>query len=357
MEGADMHDYFRFRQILPFFLIIMPGQLVVADEFPVSMMKSQHAANSFAGWDAVQMQNAAGPECTRIGTDGCVPGDIESFLTGVPPVTFDSSACGWLRSLTFFAGVDGSKQPQDYGVNANLGLQGNVNAGFALDETSGLGLQLGTGIVGSQNAVRVYELLGEATSRTQSYTTIGLFQRTDSGLIWAVAHDFMVEQSYDRFVLSQWRGRLGYDVDGKNQFGVTAQLRGMTDSGSFNGGPVSLRTINQSSLYWRHVWESSTQTAMWVGLADGHGENNAVTGPSASQSTVPLFGADFLAPLNDHLAMYGETNLIMPADTGTVDAFLGFQWFPGGGAKRARRTRFEPVFSVAAPTTFSVDLR
>ena len=352
-----MHDYFRFRQILPFFLIIMPGQLVVADEFPVSMMKSQHAANSFAGWDAVQMQNAAGPECTRIGTDGCVPGDIESFLTGVPPVTFDSSACGWLRSLTFFAGVDGSKQPQDYGVNANLGLQGNVNAGFAIDETSGLGLQIGTGIVGSQNAVRVYELLGEATGRTQSYTTIGLFQRTDSGLIWAVAHDFMVEQSYDRFVLSQWRGRLGYDVDGKNQFGITAQLRGMTNSGSFNGGPVSLRTINQSSLYWRHVWESSTQTTMWVGLADGHGENNAVTGPSASQSTVPLFGADFLAPLNDHLALYGETNLIMPADTGAVDAFLGFQWFPGGGAKRARRTRFEPVFAVAAPTTFSVDLR
>ncbi|MEZ6034492.1 MAG: DUF6666 family protein [Planctomycetaceae bacterium] len=334
----------------------MPG-ILVGDEFPVSIMKSQHAANPFAGLDAVPLKNVTGSEYKHVSTEGCVPADIASYSTGLPPVDFNGSVCGWLRSLTFFAGIDGSKQPQDYGVNANLGLQGNVNAGVALDDTSGLGLQLGTGIVGTQNAVRVYELLGEATSRTQSYTTIGLFQRTDSGLIWAVAHDFMVEQSYDRFILSQWRGRVGYDVDGNNQFGITAQLRGLTDSGSFNGGPVSLRTINQSSLYWRHVWESSTQTAMWVGLADSHGENNAVTGPSASQSTVPLFGADFLSPLNDHIALYGEANLIMPSDTGTVDAFLGFQWFPGGGAKRARRTRFEPVFSVAAPTSFSVDLR
>ncbi len=266
-------------------------------------------------------------------------------------------SAGWLRSLSFFGGIDGSKQPQDFGVNANLGLQGNVNAGFAIDEQSGLGLQLGAGVVGTQNAVRVYELLGEATNRVQVYGTVGLFQRTDSGFIWAIAHDFMVEESYDQFFLSQWRGRLGLDLTEADQVGLTGQLRGIDDAGTFGGGPVSLRTINQGSLYWRHVWESQTQTAFWVGLADGHGENNAVTGPSPAKSTVPLFGADFLAPLNDHFALYGETNLIMPADTGTVDAFLGIQWFPGGGARKARRHRYDPVFSVAAPTTFSVDLR
>lgn len=264
---------------------------------------------------------------------------------------------GWLRSLTFFGGIDGSKQPQDFGVNANLGLQGNVNSGFALDEASGLGLQLGAGVVGSQNAVRVYELLGEATDRVQGYTTVGLFQRSDSGFLWAVAHDFMIEESYDQFLLSQWRGRVGYELDESNQCGVSAQLRGIEDTGSFAGAPVSLRTINQVSLYWRHIWELETQTTFWLGLAEGHGESNAVTGPSPAQATVPLFGADFLAPLNDHFALYGETNLIMPADTGTVDAFLGIQWFPGGGARVARRGRFDPVFSVAAPTSFSVDLR
>ena len=263
----------------------------------------------------------------------------------------------WLRNLTLFGGIDGSKQPQDFGVNANLGLQGNLNTAVMLHEDSGLSLQAGTGIVASQNAVQVYELLGEATNRTQSYTTLGLFQKSDSGFLWAVAHDFLVEDSYDTFVLSQWRGRVGFDVNPCDQLGMTVQMRGLNDSGLFNGGPVSLRTINQGSVYWRHVWESRTQTTIWLGLADGHGENNAAFGPAPAQDTVPLIGADFLAPLNDHFALYGETNLIMPADTGTVDAFLGFQWFPGGGAFNARQSRTAPVFSVASPTTMSVDLR
>lgn len=288
-------------------------------------------------------------------TDGELVG-MESLLHNPMDSCADAQP-EWLRHLTFFSGIDGSKQPQDFGVNANLGLQAHGNTSFVLNEESGLGLQLGTGLVASQNAVQVYELLGEATDRVQSYTTAGLFQRTDSGFLWALAHDLLVEESYDRFVLSQWRGRVGYDTDEANQFGLTAQVRALDDSGAFNNAPVTLRTINQGSVYWRHVWESETQTTFWLGLAEGHGENNAVTGPAPAKDTVPLFGADFLAPLNDHWALYGETNLIMPADTGTVDAFLGFVWYPGGGAKLARRTAFAPVLPVASPTTVSVDLR
>ena len=339
---------------LLFLVCLLPLSTTSAeDNFPAELQIAQPLQGSFKAKplfvstqtkvDIVSLSDPHVEYVTEASDSNCAPGS--------------DSTSGWLRSLTFFGGIDGSKQPQDFGVNANLGLQGNVNSSFALNDDSGLGLQLGAGVVGSQNAVRVYELLGQATDRVQGYTTVGLFQRSDSGFLWAVAHDFMVEESYDQFFLSQWRGRIGLDVDEANQFGVTAQFRSIEDSGSFAGGPVSLRTINQGSIYWRHIWESETQTTFWLGLADGHGENNAVTGPSPAKSTVPLFGADFLAPLNDHFALYGETNLIMPADTGTVDAFLGIQWFPGGGARRARRGRFDPVFSVAAPTSFSVDLR
>ena len=320
-----------------------PAQLQIVQSCQVSAEAKPLFVSTQTNVDIVSLSDPDAGYITEASDSNCAP---SSDLTS-----------GWLRSLTFFGGVDGSKQPQDFGVNANLGLQGSVNSSFALNDDSGLGLQLGAGVVGSQNAVRVYELLGEATDRVQGYTTVGLFQRSDSGFLWAVAHDFMVEESYDQFFLSQWRGRVGLDIDETNQFGVTAQLRGIGDSGTFGGGPVSLRTINQGSVYWRHIWESETQTTFWLGVADGHGENNAVTGPAPAKSTCPLFGADFLAPLNDHFALYGETNLIMPADTGTVDAFLGIQWFPGGGARRARRGRFDPVFSVAAPTSFSVDLR
>ncbi|HUP81069.1 MAG TPA: hypothetical protein VM260_21145 [Pirellula sp.] len=61
-------------------------------------------------------------------------------------------------------------------------------------------------------------------------------------------------------------------------------------------------------------------------------------------------------PVTASLVIYGETNMIMPSDTGTVDAFMGIQWYPGGRAYRARRGKFSPLMSLASATSFSVDL-
>lgn len=81
-----------------------------------------------------------------------------------------------------------------------------------------------------------------------------------------------------------------------------------------------------------------------------------MTGPATGFNDVVVFGAEFLSPLNSHMAIYGETNLMMPADTGTVDAFLGVMLFPVGGARHPRRGDFSPMFSVGAPKSFSADL-
>lgn len=273
----------------------------------------------------------------------------------------DECGCGgagWFDELTFFGGIDGSKQPQDFGVNANLGGQAHVNWGLPLSEEWGLGLQVGETLVATDNAVRVHELLGEATTRFQSYTTLGLFQRVGD-LSWGFAHDWLNEDSYDNFSLRQWRVRVAYDVCPRDQLGVTGNISSGSDAGVYSGPtPVALRlqAIDQVSLYWRHWWPTGVQTTAWGGVATGHGENNAVTGPAPRFGNSFLMGADILAPLNDYLAIYGETNLIFPADSGTVDAFLGVQLYPGGGAKRARRGRFSPLLPVASPTSFSTDL-
>ena len=259
--------------------------------------------------------------------------------------------------LTFFGGIDGSKQPQDFGVNANLGGQVHVNWGLPLIEQWGLGMQLGTGLVASGNAVRVYDLLGETTGRTQHYTTLGVFQRCDAGFAWGVAYDWLREDSFDNFTLGQWRVRGQYDLGFHDQVGVTVNIADRSDNGLFlNSVPVTLRPITQGTGFWRHIWQTGTQTTVWAGVAEGHGENNAVTGPAPAKGESFVFGADILAPLNNYVAIYGETNLMMPADTGTVDAFLGLQFYPTGRAKLARRTPFAPLLPMAAPTTFSVDL-
>lgn len=262
-----------------------------------------------------------------------------------------------LDEISFLFSLAGSKQPQDFGVNANVGGNASVNWGIPIFKEYGIGAQVGSGITASSNAVRVYELLGESTERTQSFTTVGLFQRTESDFAWGFVHDFLYEKSFDSIRLGQWRIRGSYLVTSNNEVGVTSTLQSYSDNGTFGTSTqVTLNPIDQGSLYYRRFWGTGAQTTAWLGIADKHGENNAVTGPSPIKKVPFLFGADVLMPLTSSLVIYGETNMIMPSDTGTVDAFLGVQWYPGGRAFRARRGKYSPLMSLASPTSFAVDL-
>ncbi|WP_146505701.1 hypothetical protein [Rubinisphaera italica] len=53
----------------------------------------------------------------------------------------------WMDVLEFFAGLEGSKQPQDFGVNAHMGTRVHVNYGSIIVPEWGLGLQVGTAII------------------------------------------------------------------------------------------------------------------------------------------------------------------------------------------------------------------
>ena len=294
------------------------------------------------------------PVPTTTGAEGI--GDTVGYQSVVGSY-FEDASGGLLQEIYFRMAIEGSKQPQDFGVNAHLGGQASVNWAMPLLEQHGVGLQAGTSINATGNAVRVYELLGETTGRTQSYTTVGMFQRTDSGFAWGFVHDFLYQKFYDQFSMGQWRFRASYDLNPCNQIGFTGIVGSYDDTGTFGGGTdVRLSSIDQMHVYWRHYWETGAQTSFWVGIADGHGEDNAVTGFSPPKDESFLFGADVLMPLNDCLAIYGETNLMMPADTGTVDAFLGLQWYPRISTRAARRNRFSPLFEVASPVSFSTDL-
>ncbi|WP_143549129.1 DUF6666 family protein [Rhodopirellula bahusiensis] len=260
-----------------------------------------------------------------------------------------------LEQLSFLAAIDGSKQPQDYGVNADIGLRLRGQYAAPLLEEYGIGFQIGSAVTWTDNAVRVFELMGEDTTRFQSYTTFGLFRRANRWAIGAVM-DYQYQEGFDQTSLAQYRGRVSYDLTPQTQVGLTGRFRAFDDQANFNGTPVTLRTTNQGSFFLRHFFETGVQGTIWLGIVDEHGESNAAFGAAPAHDDAFVFGADFLAPLNDSLAMYGETNLTTPADTGTVDAFLGLVWYPFGNAKTAHRAQFAPMLPVAAPTSFSVDL-
>ncbi|MCC9645001.1 hypothetical protein LOC71_22215 [Rhodopirellula sp. JC740] len=259
------------------------------------------------------------------------------------------------EQLSFLAAIDGSKQPQDYGVNADLGLRLRGQYAGPLIEELGVGFQFGSALTWTDNAVRVFELLGEDTNRFQSHTTIGVFQRVNRWR-WGGVFDHLYQDGFDASNLGQFRGRVSYDVTDNTQIGLTGRLRAYDDTVEFLGNSVTLRSINQGDAYIRHFFETGVQATCWLGLAEEHGESNAAFGAVPAHDDAIVFGADFYAPLNNSLALYGETNLTTPADTGTVDAFLGMVYYPFSNAKVAHHRRWAPLLPTAAPTSFGVDL-
>ena len=275
----------------------------------------------------------------------------------IPAIQSDQSDQYHGGTFLAFIGNDGSKQPQDFGANANVGVAASLSYSGPLLESRGVGFQIGSRVTFTGNGVQVFEILGEPQDRFQNFTTVGVFQRLDNGISLGAAYDFLNQESFDNFTLSQWRVRASFDISPANELGVTINLSDRSDSGFFNTMPVELDPIEQLKLFFKHRWQSGVETSFWVGVADAHSEENVLTGTLPRKTNQILFGSEFHAPLSQKLAIYGETNLIMPADTGAIDAFLGMQFAPQGVKRsRSRRNRFRAFLPVASSPSFTTDL-
>ena len=111
------------------------------------------------------------------------------------------------------------------------------------------------------------------------------------------------------------------------------------------------------SLYWRHTWHNQIETSLWAGAAERHAEGNLALGNMPPTEVRFLFGADLHVPLSPSLAIVGAANFISPADTGTVDSYLGLAYYPGATAFGFNKQRFAPRLPVANSPFFAVDWR
>ena len=286
------------------------------------------------------------------------PRAAEPPADGLPPdwLAPPAAAGDWAETLTLFAGPSGSKQPQDLGVNAHFGGRLAANYGFALYEPAGLGAQAGLAGVYQDDAVRVFEALGEDTDRGQLFATAGLFQKRELWN-WSVVYDALYQDQWATATLSQFRGRAGVHLTHRDEVGVWGTKNDRGADVFFQTLPIELRPISQVNLFWRHQYESGAYTTLWAGVAEGHEEMTLLLTDDNRLSTSPVIGADFRAPLNDFCSLYGEANFLLPADTGTVDSFLGVEFHPAGNAKRYRQLKYAPILRPAGSPTFAVDAR
>ncbi|WP_010586721.1 DUF6666 family protein [Schlesneria paludicola] len=284
--------------------------------------------------------------------------DDETTDHGITHVSQVTDAGCWkpLDTLVLFGGLEGSKQPQDFGVNANFGSRWAANWGFPLLAEYGLGAQIGTSINQTDNAVQVFERVGETAHRTQSFSTVGLFQRYDRWR-WGLGYDFLYESYYDSFFLGQWRGRGGYAVTDADEFGIWFTVSQHHDSGLFlNSIPVTLTPLSQGSAYWQHQWSAGPRTMAWCGVSEGHAQANLALGDLKKTGPQFVFGAEVDVPLNRYFAIYGQANFVSPADSGTVDSYLGVAYYPSGHAFPTMRNPFTPFLALANSTMFSTNI-
>ncbi len=257
--------------------------------------------------------------------------------------------------LEIFGGLDGSKQPQDLGINANMGIRLSVNAGIPLLKRTGLGAQVGAAINLSDAAVHVLDQIDGTSRRTQTYLTLGLFQRVASRLSWAAGYDLLHQQYYDTFNLGQLRGQVGYEITRTEEIGarITAPLKG--DRGVVAETAVNLRPIAQVNGYYRRIWPSAARTTLWAGVAGEHHNVVLVFPDNSKHEKVFMYGAQLEMPLSDRLSVTGSGNFVTPTATGTVDAYLGVTFYPGRKSASARR-QFAPAMFVSNNPEFPVDL-
>jgi hypothetical protein len=261
------------------------------------------------------------------------------------------------ENFSLLAGLDGAKGPEDLGIGGNFGYRIAVQTGFPLFESWGIGMQVGTAFNYQRTTSRLMPLIEGVSERTQSFTTIGVFQRMESGWSWGVVYDFLYESYYVDMALGQWRGRVGYAFSPCNEIGAWCTVRSLYDR--FTGGNVpdfDLKPIDQFNLYWRHVWPTNVVTRIWIGLADEHGRS-ILFDPSTPPVHHPVvFGADVFVPLSANWALFGEANFITPSSTGTVAALFGLVFYPAGTAGDAFHNRFAPLLPTANNPTFGVNM-
>ncbi len=263
-------------------------------------------------------------------------------------------ARGLLDNLSLFVGPDGSKQPQDLGINANMGIRASANWAFPLLERLNIGAQVGAGVNVSDAAVHVLDQIEGTSRRTQTFATFGVFQKDLAKLNWGLAYDAQIQQYYDDFQLGQLRGQAGYALASQDEVGVwfTKGLKG--DNGHMAGAQVRVDPIGQVNVYTRHTWSSGAQTTVWVGVANGHSNVVWVLPDEQRNNRVLVYGSELNLPLDERFSITGAANFITPTATGTVDAFLGLTFYPRRGGARAS---FAPLTTVANNPSFAVNLQ
>ncbi len=294
--------------------------------------------------------------CNSCGDFGSCSGGVCDACYGDPTVNdrwFICSPLSFLNESSVSTGTQAFKSPIDFGRAGNMGFNSAINLSDAIWHRYGIGYQFGyRGAVSNLSGDQADGTgVPRVSTHYQTFATAGLFHRAFFGHGWqggAVA-DYLNDKYYVQSDLFQLRMELSYVYRGGREFGFTGALRTQSHTGTYNGVPITVSSINQYRLFYRRNFGNGANWRMWAGGTDNR---------------AGLIGCDFRLPLSNRFDMTGGWNY-MVEDTARRIGGLGEAWgmglnlvfYPGRARCGVHNGPYRALFDVADNSVYFLNLQ
>ena len=295
--------------------------------------------------------------CDSCGHGGCGNGScgIGGCDDGVGMGWVGGSLIGRLLSRAEYAsGVQSFSGPANRGGTGSFGFHEGINIGTPLfDNCWGLGMQGGVHFTQSNlNGAGFTQ-----DSRNQVFATLGMFRRSDWGLQWGVAVDYMHDDWYYKVDLHQLRGELSWMLPDAAEIGFFFTNGLGTDTSTstlFTNGIAANSTetwqiTDMYAFFLRRTFENGMEGRLFAGF----------TGVSDG-----LIGSNLSMPLYDNWSLRTDFAYLMPSQGKLDNGFQQESWNVAMSVvwnpccyKPCGNNYYRPLFNVANNNSLMVDRR
>jgi hypothetical protein len=251
-----------------------------------------------------------------------------------------SSSCHgwwWGENLSVFVGTENFRSTVNIDGVSNFGFNEGFNWSMPVSRTFGWAFQVGADF--TQTGFDSTPATDLDQTRFQTFLTLGLFHRPtcQSGLQYGLAFDWLHDEFYDKFDVTQLRGEISWMVEPNNDYGFWFSA-GVKDDTVHNQmvSPVTFEVVDQFAFFHRRRFCRGGDARFWIGGTD----NKSV-----------LLGADFCVPVAQSWGLEGGFNYLI---SGNRDQTLADEswnigvnvvFYLGGNAFCQSPSR--PLFNVA----------
>jgi len=286
----------------------------------------------------------------------CCTGSCENYGCGCgrcAPCWTPGSCMGCLygalseckHKFTVSSGVQGFKGPVNRGGDGSFGFHEGINFALPLSPCQQLGWQIGFEGVHSNfhRTDFVDNSFGDSTNdgRDQLFLTTGFYRRTQCGLQFGAAWDYLYESWDLNFDVGQIRGQLSWITPWCHEVGFLVSTDTTNDSvADLEGTSRTIETTDYYSFFYKYSASCGGFGRIFAGW---------------TQDSNGLIGVDMELPVMHHWGVLSEFSYLVPDDGSTSQGSqreawnvgVSIVWYPGGNARATNCCTTRPMFRVA----------